>query len=1382
MLSNDSDIDATDTLTVSKVGGLAGNVGGALAGSHGNLTLNADGSYSYTLDNASPAVQGLKEGEMQTDSFSYTIEDPGGLTDMGTLDIKITGKNDPPDAVADAFSTLSADIDAGTNNVGNVITNVLGMDSDPESDPLEVQGVVTGGGLDGSGLTFTGFAASFVNSVTVNPTPGAGIAYEATINTDNGDAVLTVEEDGDVFLDASGSMDAFDTLVVSRDIGFDYILTDGAATDTASVTLSIGPTIFFIDNTGGGMGGSGTQADPYKTIADFNAAVIAGGPDDPKEGDIVYLRTGSGSYNEPEGITLLDKMILIGQGQGLDDALSAIVGDTVDLFPPGEEIAGTAPTITTAGVSNNGIDLGSDNVVRGLDIGNTSGSGMFGASVGDLAVEDVAIGGTGQAIDFGAGGTLDVTFESIASSSSSGEGIDINGVGGSFAVTGATSITNSTGTGIDLTGSTADFTFGGNLDITTTAGAGLVANSAGTLHIDGAVNSIDATGGAGVDIVSSTLDGGATFTDVSSNGGTEGINLDGVTGSFTANGGSITGATGSAVDINAAGSDITYAGSITNTAGRSVEVTNSGGLTANSITLSGLIDDDGTGIFLDNNDQNSGATVNFTGGLDLDTGTNTAFSAINGGTVNVDDTGVFNDIDTSTGIGVNIADTTIGATGVTFDSVSVTGAINGIVLDSTGTGAFSVTGSGSTAGSGGTILFTVGSGVLLTSANNVSLSNLDITSTGFHGIQGTTVSNLDLTGVSITGAGNAVDENGIDLDNLLGTSAAGSDSVFDGITITGAAHNGIQVNNDTATNPGDPDAADRDLLTVTNGSFIQNSVVGGIQFVSEAGGTGNMRLDVSDSTFINNASVGIAANANGGDVDLNVTGSSLTPGVGAQFRGISGGAATTGDLTFDISDGNVIEQRGAAGTGPSAIAFVAFDNGSMNGTIGTSGLGGNTIFSSTPGSGSGGTAVSGISVINEGGGINAVTIENNDIDIVDGFGIIGNVQGSTGIGIFRLTVTDNLVTVAGPDVANTAMSFANSSTSVAGQTLGIDVSGNVLSTAPAGNVDIALFNEAGQTFQVQGLPGVVNQAADFLPNNQDVEILLTGQQTAVSVGTQINPFSPSSIFVPLPPLLAAAGQGPGGAAALSAAELLAVAEAAKARWEASGLTEAEAAVLDSATFAITNMSPGTLGSASPGVVWIDVDAAGWGWFVDATPLEDSEFDRANAPGELEATAGPAAGQVDLLTVVMHELGHLLGKEHEEGPDLMAEALELGMRRLPEAEAAHHAGLAEAVTDAGAGTQEALDPGSLLEDLQASLDRLLADVIIDYTDGTDGITLNLNGGAAVTLTVTEQVVDGVGTGAADTVVAIAGGAVIAILQDVNAAGGAIIDNSDVTVVP
>jgi hypothetical protein len=76
-----------------------------------------------------------------------------------------------------------------------------------------------------------------------------------------------------------------------------------------------------------------------------------------------------------------------------------------------------------------------------------------------------------------------------------------------------------------------------------------------------------------------------------------------------------------------------------------------------------------------------------------------------------------------------------------------------------------------------------------------------------------------------------------------------------------------------------------------------------------------------------------------------------------------------------------------------------------------------------------------------------------------------------------------------------------------------------------------------------------------------------------------------------------------------------------------------------------------------GVIEIDRDAAGYGWYIDSAPSNDSSF----GPG---VVSSPARDHVDLLSVVCHELGHELGFEHDDGNDVMAESLAPGVRHVP----------------------------------------------------------------------------------------------------------------------
>ena len=81
------------------------------AGLYGTLTLDANGNYTYTLNNALPAVQGLGVGEKLTDTFTFRVSDGHGGMASNTLTVTINGTNDIPTVAA---ATASIFEDAAT--------------------------------------------------------------------------------------------------------------------------------------------------------------------------------------------------------------------------------------------------------------------------------------------------------------------------------------------------------------------------------------------------------------------------------------------------------------------------------------------------------------------------------------------------------------------------------------------------------------------------------------------------------------------------------------------------------------------------------------------------------------------------------------------------------------------------------------------------------------------------------------------------------------------------------------------------------------------------------------------------------------------------------------------------------------------------------------------------------------------------------------------------------------------------------------------------------------------------------------------------------------------------------------------------------------------
>ena len=148
----DSDIDQGDTLVVSAVNGMAGDVGNQITLPSGALlTLNADGTFDYDPNGA---VSG-----QPTDSFTYELSDGRGGTDTATVTLNIQQSNQPPVAQDDA---IAANEDTGAT--GNVLAdNGNGIDDDPDGDPLTVTQVDGQAANVGSAVTLAGGGQVTVN-------------------------------------------------------------------------------------------------------------------------------------------------------------------------------------------------------------------------------------------------------------------------------------------------------------------------------------------------------------------------------------------------------------------------------------------------------------------------------------------------------------------------------------------------------------------------------------------------------------------------------------------------------------------------------------------------------------------------------------------------------------------------------------------------------------------------------------------------------------------------------------------------------------------------------------------------------------------------------------------------------------------------------------------------------------------------------------------------------------------------------------------------------------------------------------------------------------------------------------------------------------------
>jgi VCBS repeat-containing protein len=127
-------ITADADVAITAVGGSAGGVGTAVAGSNGgSFVVAADGSYTFQ---PGTAFNALAAGQTTTTSVSYTLTDSAGSS-TSTITLTITGTNDAPAATAAAVSVAedanasghvtATDADAGATLSYSLAAPVAGL-------------------------------------------------------------------------------------------------------------------------------------------------------------------------------------------------------------------------------------------------------------------------------------------------------------------------------------------------------------------------------------------------------------------------------------------------------------------------------------------------------------------------------------------------------------------------------------------------------------------------------------------------------------------------------------------------------------------------------------------------------------------------------------------------------------------------------------------------------------------------------------------------------------------------------------------------------------------------------------------------------------------------------------------------------------------------------------------------------------------------------------------------------------------------------------------------------------------------------------------------------------------------------------------------------
>jgi hypothetical protein len=992
-----------------------------------------------------------------------------------------------------------------------------------------------------------------------------------------------------------------------------------------------------------------------------------------RDGAALFDSNASGSTNALNISGAGNNLGTTNGGQLVEIANAATTGITLNTLTTGAAVSGGAA------VHVNNLDGGSFNTstitVTGVTGANGDGVRIEGGSTTNFSLGSVSVVNTSDdGVEINGAGNGTVTIDTLNVQNTVGQGVEINGATTAVTITtGTIGTTNDpTAQALLVTGGNGNVTIGAAISKTTSGSVVDVNNhTGGTVALSGAITS-SATGG-GVSLATNT---GSTinFTgklDLNTSGS-------GTTGFSATGGGTVSTSNTTSVVNSGTGSAIVVQNTNIGAPDLVFKTVTTGGSTANGIILDttgaagglhilgsgttqgalggGVITgrtgangstSQGTGIYLNSTQDVQLNGLQFTGTFDNYgiKGTNvTGFSLTNStmsGTFGnnnaggVEETAIrFDNLLTSaTYNSATISDSSIAngytenirimntsgtldrltVNNVTFGLISAVGGNDNFHLEVTNTGTAKVTLTNNTfAGTRGDFIETI--------ANLNSTMDVVIRNNTFSNGQAIIPGGGTIASVRSGSGGNSSAAT-TTFDISHNTESAGGATAFDTV--------GIFV------------AKGQDLGTL-QGSIQSNTLVGatgknsdGIFVRAAGGGTTNVLIQNNTITNWGNVGIHLQNNDGSGTMNASVFGNTVNaPGTANPFADFF---ADNGATASDTSKMNLV--LGSAGTAAQQNNFVHAAAAVID--VSLSNFNANTTFTLSK-NGSASATPAGV-----------VADDNVGTPTVDTTG------GSGAITLVNTTPTLPPVVAAGA------------------------VAPVVPDVGPAGTLDSAV---EGTDQPLSGLQLMQLQQQLDLSGGRPFSALMPIDETSAgAVGTSPATLPESgagSLPSAAPGAAADAPQAPAAApdapaeapppvvnndGAISAGELELLVAAAIDRWAANGASVEQIAALKAVSVSVTDMMGVQIGGATAGHIQIDNDAGGLGWFVDATPGDDSEF--AGTGTRLLATAdGGAAGRVDLLTVLMHELGHQIGLgddyRSDDGVDVMYGFMDAGERRLP----------------------------------------------------------------------------------------------------------------------
>jgi choice-of-anchor C domain-containing protein len=1213
------------------------------------------------------AATGLTDGNGTVGTLTVNhmkIDGDGQILDIdqgGVLNVTLSSTQ------SHGFSTAAQggaiDLQGVTGTFG--VTNSTSIDT--------VDGGQASGGID---INATGLTATFGGIVGVNSGGTAGITLAGGVahfdggvglNTAAGAALTTT---GGTISIASGS-----TIQTSTGAAVNMSATTIGASNVTFTSINASGTVanahgLNFNNVDGGTfnGGTVTVTGTSGTTGGQNA-------------DGIHIDNGSSATFTFGGTTIGGASSVAGDGIDINGAGNGAVSfGSVAINNVGGD--GVKISNATSGVTISGGAIGNTNDPVGADLNINGGTGAVNVS----ATLTKTTAGNVVDISSHATGQIDISG-AISATGAVDNGISIASVSsGVINVTGALTLTTGANTAIDMVGNSGgsyNFT-NAAVNVTTTSGTGI--NMSSTLGTGPAVTfnggnlTVSTTTGTAINAVDTNA--GAATTPIGS------LTISGANNTVAQSGAG--GSAATAININGVAEAITL---------KSVNVGASGqsGNTAISLQNAGA---SGAGNFFQiqgTGAANSGGTINHAaGGADLATSAGIGIYLNNVGNISLNDL-KFSGVYDNYGIfGKSVNNFTLTNTDFTpatkYGTQSANGNYEGVVTFGSSSG-----GDGSGNGLTGTASFQ-GNNFANAYANTVGIfDNYDSSKTL---AQNALILNFGTTAANTLGVMQAAA--GQTANDALSIQARGNGTVLgQGFNLT--ANIGNTTSGGVGNNFND---AVGDLLQVNS---LGNST-------STINITNNKFINVSTTQLSGGGGVSLTQGGDGSVVNYNVTNNTFKGATGFELliaeMGFSG--TSTGEIqsnTFGQPDGvyqtnpnnpNGVatyglggvggiwlhNERQATGTGTQTSA-VHIDNNLIGDYSGNSGI---VIWSNNAGGASGAmnTEVSlrGNTVKDPSANNGFTSLE---LDVAQSG--TPNDNGSLGIFLSGNTLDNHLATTGdnaidmllGPTAKFYVDHYTGAKTGLALTTYLQTVSANV----PVANTLVnggAPNTTGGSAVDTTGNSPGANWANQNFSLTVPLEL---APQYGTDWESQLQAPQPDMGSKPVSDPTVTTGAGDGGStgsgggttpppapppapvlATLDQSTLDTMVAAAIHRWELAGATPEQIAAMKAVSVTVSDMAGIQIGASNPGVVQIDSDAGGYGWFVDQSPGDDAEF--TGTGSDLHAAAGSdAVGHVDLLTVIEHELGHQIGLNDDYNPadsaDVMFGYLDLGERRLATAD-------------------------------------------------------------------------------------------------------------------